>query len=844
MREKYCPKEIEQHVQNYWDKNQTFKVTEDKKKKKYYCLVMLPYPSGKLHMGHVRNYTIGDVIARYQRMLGKNVLHPIGWDAFGLPAENAALENNTDPYVWTKKNIDCMRMQLKSLGFSYDWTRELTTCHPQYYRWEQWFFIELYKKGLAYKKLSTVNWCSKDKTVLANEQVINNRCWRCDSIIEKKKILQWFLKITAYADQLLNDLNQLKYWPKKIINMQRNWIGRMQGIEIIFRIKDKRKKNIHVFTKSPEIIMGVTYLVISTDHDLIDTLLNNKKILNFISQYKNYNLEKPTLHSGIDSGLFAEHPITNELLPIWISNFILKEYKTHAMMAVPAHSQSDLNFANKYQLKIKPILLKKNSEKPTIQDIAMTYKGTLFNSGIFSGLSYKDSIKVITNFLEKNRIGIKKTHYYLQDWGVSRQRYWGTPIPMLTLSNGDIIPEKEEHLPIVLQKNQISKKIYIKNKEAIREKDTLDTFIESSWYYARYTCPFYEKGMLKNSSVNYWLPVDQYVGGIEHAILHLMYFRFFHKLLRDFGLVNSDEPVKRLLCQGMVLSDTFYTEENGKKKWLSYKNVHVKRDQNGNIIKEFDSQGKKVIYAGLKKMSKSKKNGIDPQTIIDYYGSDTLRLFIMFAAPANLPLVWNIDNIKGIHRFLKKIWKLVFHHVQEENFSKIVINYDKLNYIQKEIRYFLHKTILKVSDDMDRRQTFNTAISSIMKMTNKLILFPQKNIQDRMLMQEALIAIIQMLYPFTPHISFICWKALKCVGEIDYATWPKVDYSAIIKDKLLLMIQVNGKLRGKIYVTKKDTKEEIQKVIIKNNYIEKYLKNKKVLKIFYRSGKIINFVTN
>lgn len=853
MIEEYYPKKIELYVQKFWKKNKTFAVTEDKNKKKYYCLSMIPYPSGNLHIGHVRNYTIGDVIARYQRMLGKNVLHPIGWDAFGLPAENAAIKNNTSPDNWTRKNIKYMKKQLKIFGFSYDWSRELTTCNKDFYIWEQWLFTELYKKNLAYKKNSVVNWCPTDKTVLANEQVINNHCWRCNSQVELKKIPQWFLKINKYAEELLKDLNKLKYWPKEVVKMQRNWIGRSEGIEIIFNVKNYINTKLVIYTTRPDTLMGVTYLIISLEHSLAQKQSKkNKKINYFIKNFYSKKIELNQMEQkGIFTGLYAIHPINNKLLPIWISNFVSIDYGTGAVMSVPAHNQKDLEFAKKYNLEIKPVILNKNREAPNIKNHAMIFKGNLFNSGEFDGLSNEQACIVIANFLEKKGIGKRTVYYRLKDWCVSRQRYWGTPIPMLTLENGKIYPVPKKYLPIKinkkafqfkLNKKKLQKNIKIKNKKAFLETDTLDTFVESSWYYIRYTCPTYKKGMINKDKANYWLPIDQYIGGIEHATLHLMYFRFFHKLLRDIGLITSDEPAKRLLCQGMVVSNAFYKYENKKVSWISPNDVKFIKNKEGKIINAQDSTGKKVISIGLSKMSKSKKNGVNPQQLIQKYGADTIRLFIMFATPVNMQLEWNESGIKGINRFLKRIWKLVFNYIK---IKSSVFTTEKINNDFIELRKYLHKTIAKVSDDINRRQSFNTAISAIMKLVKKMKFVCKKNEKQNIsILQEVLSAIIRMLAPFTPHISFFLWKKIGGIGAIDYANWPKLDTNLLVNDYFKLIIQINGKKKNIMKLSKHLTENQITKNVINNELVKKYILGKKIKKIFFIKNKVINLIVN
>ncbi|MGA4364093.1 leucine--tRNA ligase [Pantoea ananatis] len=858
MQEQYRPEEIESRVQQQWDENETFKVTEQEGKEKYYCLSMLPYPSGRLHMGHVRNYTIGDVIARYQRMLGKNVLQPIGWDAFGLPAEGAAVKNNTAPAPWTYDNIAYMKNQLKLLGFGYDWSRELATCQPEYYRWEQWFFTKLYEKGLVYKKTSAVNWCPNDQTVLANEQVIDGCCWRCDTKVERKEIPQWFIKITDYAEELLNDLDTLEEWPEQVKTMQRNWIGRSEGVEITFGVADSLEK-VTVYTTRPDTFYGATYVAVAAGHPLaLQAAASNPALTDFIAECRNTKVAEADMATmekkGMATGLSAVHPLTGEAVPVWVANFVLMEYGTGAVMAVPAHDQRDWEFATKYDLPIKPVILNLDGSEPDVSTGAMTDKGTLFNSAECSGLDHSAGFNAIADALAAKGVGVRKVNYRLRDWGVSRQRYWGAPIPMVTLEDGTVMPTPEDQLPVILPEDVVMDgitspikadpewaKTTVNGQPALRETDTFDTFMESSWYYARYTCADYKDGMLDPAAANYWLPVDQYVGGIEHAIMHLMYFRFFHKLLRDAGLVNSNEPAKRLLCQGMVLADAFYyLGVNGERNWVSPVDVTVERDEKGRITKAVDTQGREVIYAGMSKMSKSKNNGIDPQLMVERYGADTVRLFMMFASPADMTLEWQESGVEGANRFLKRVWKLAYDHSQKG--ATVALDVASLNDDQKGLRRDLHKTIAKVSDDIGRRQTFNTAIAAVMELMNKLTRAPQDSEQDRALMQEALLAVTRLLYPFTPHACFVLWQTLGGQGTIDNAEWPVADDAAMVEDALLVVVQVNGKVRGKITVAADATQEQVQARAAEEPLVAKYLDGVSIRKVIYVPGKLLNLV--
>jgi len=816
MQQHYRPDLIEPAVQQYWAENKVFKAIKDTSKEKYYCLSMFPYPSGRLHMGHVRNYTIGDVVSRYQRMNGKNVLQPIGWDAFGLPAEGAAIKNKTAPAKWTYENIEYMKNQLKMLGFGYDWDREIATCRPEYYKWEQWFFTELYKKGLVYKKNSTVNWCPNDVTVLANEQVHDGCCWRCDTPVEQKEIPQWFIKITDYAEQLLGGLDQLPQWPDMVKTMQRNWIGRSEGVEITFDVADTAEK-VAVYTTRPDTFYGVSYLGIAAAHPLADLAAEkNPELAEFIREAKNAKVAEADLATmekkGMATGLFAIHPLTGEKLPIWVANFVLMHYGTGAVMAVPAHDQRDFEFAQKYDLPIKQVIAPLADEEIDLTKQAFVEHGKLVNSAEFDGLDFNGAFNGIADKLEKLGMGKRQVNYRLRDWGVSRQRYWGAPIPMLTLPNGETVPAPIEDLPIILPEDVVMDgvkspikadpnwaKTTFNGEPALKETDTFDTFMESSWYYARYTSPSYAEGMLDKDEANYWLPVDQYIGGIEHATMHLLYFRFFHKLLRDAGFVTSDEPAQKLLCQGMVLADAFYyTSPTNERIWVSPTQVTLERDEKGRIIKATDPEGRELVHTGMTKMSKSKNNGIDPQEMVEKYGADTVRLFMMFASPAEMTLEWQESGVEGAKRFLGRVWNLVYEYSQ--NPAKTALDVTALSADQKALRRDVHKTIAKVSDDIGRRQTFNTAIAAVMELMNKLTRAPLESEQDRAVMAEALSAVVRMLYPITPHICFELWKALGNESNIDHAEWVKADEAAMVEDEKLIVVQVNGKVRGKVTV--------------------------------------------
>ncbi|MBF0784294.1 leucine--tRNA ligase [Muribacter muris] len=857
MQQHYNPSAIEPKVQQYWAENKVFKAVKDASKEKYYCLSMLPYPSGRLHMGHVRNYTIGDVVSRYQRMIGKNVLQPMGWDAFGLPAEGAAVKNNTAPAKWTYENIEYMKNQLKVLGFSYDWDREVTTCRPEYYKWEQWFFTELYKKGLVYKKTSTVNWCPNDETVLANEQVHEGCCWRCDTPVEQREIPQWFIKITDYAEQLLNGLDSLPQWPDQVKTMQRNWIGRSEGVQITFKVKDS-DETVDVYTTRPDTFYGVTYMAVAAAHPLATHAAEtNSALAAFIQECKNTKVAEAELATmekkGMATGLYAIHPITQKAVPIWVANFVLMHYGTGAVMAVPAHDPRDYEFAGKYGLPISPVIAPLDCSDWDYSQAVFAEHGKLINSDEFNGLGFEAAFNGIADKLEAMGVAKRQVNYRLRDWGVSRQRYWGAPIPMMTLEDGEVVTVPLKDLPIILPedvqmdgvKSPIKAdpnwaKTTFEGKPALKETDTFDTFMESSWYYARYTCPQFDQAMLDADEANYWLPVDQYIGGIEHATMHLLYFRFFHKLLRDAGFVNSDEPAEKLLCQGMVLADAFYyTSPTNERIWVSPTEVTLEKDEKGRILKAFDKTGRELVHSGMTKMSKSKNNGIDPQEMVDKYGADTVRLFMMFASPAEMTLEWQESGVEGAKRFLGRLWNLAYEY--QQNPANVALDPAALSAAQKTLRRDVHKTIAKVSDDIGRRQTFNTAIAAIMELMNKLTKAPLADEQDRAVMAEALSAVVRMLYPITPHICFELWHALGNKDTIDFAPWVQADESAMVEDEKLVVVQINGKVRGKITVSANATEAEVKALARADENVAKYLENVEIVKEIYVPLKMVSF---
>ena len=859
----YNPAQIEREAQQYWNDNKTFEVSEDPDKEKFYCLAMFPYPSGKLHMGHVRNYTITDVIARYQKMQGKNVLQPMGWDAFGLPAENAAIQNNTAPAKWTHENIAYMKAQLKSLGFGIDWSRELATCEPDYYKWEQWFFTKLYEKGLVYKKTSAVNWCPNDATVLANEQVIDGCCWRCDTPVERKEIPQWFIRITDYAEQLLDDLDELEHWPEQVKTMQRNWIGKSRGVNVTFDLSESAGEHNHfdVYTTRPDTLMGVTYLTLATQHPIaLEAAKHNSALADFIEQCRLQGVSEAEMATmdkvGMDTGITAIHPLTGNSVPVWVGNYVLMDYGSGAVMAVPGHDQRDYEFAKNYDLLITQVVMAAEDKECSIENSAFTDKGILINSGQYDGLDFDAAFEAISTALINLDHGSVTTNYRLRDWGVSRQRYWGTPIPMYNLAEGGEIAVPLDRLPVILpvdvEMDGIQSPIKadknwcvaeFNGQTVAHETDTFDTFMESSWYHARFTCSDLDSAMLDPARADYWLPVDQYVGGIEHAILHLLYARFYHKLLRDEGLVSSNEPFKSLLCQGMVLAESFYKEIDGRKIWLAPNEIMVERDEKGRTITATEVKtGDAVKSGGITKMSKSKNNGVDPQTAIDKQGADTVRLFTMFAAPPEQTLEWSDEGVSGAHRFLRKLWKMVHEHL-ETNIS-VSLNIDNLNQQQQDLRRKTHETINKVNDDFGRRNTFNTAIAAVMELLNDVTKHNSAETQSVAVRHEALTSAVLLLSPIAPHICHALWQALGHSESVADARWPAVDEKALVRSSITLVLQVNGKVRGKIEVAADISKQDIEKIALADENVQRFIEGSTIRKIIVVPGRLINIVAN
>jgi leucyl-tRNA synthetase len=858
MQEKYLPSEIEHAAQARWTASQAYLASEASDRPKYYCLSMFPYPSGKLHMGHVRNYTIGDVLARYHAMRGYNVMQPMGWDAFGLPAENAAIANNVPPAAWTYANIDHMRTQLQSLGLAIDWSRELATCKPDYYRWEQWLFTRLFEKGVIYKKMATVNWDPVDQTVLANEQVIDGRGWRSGALVEKRDIPMYFFRITQYADELLSGLDTLPGWPERVKTMQANWIGKSVGVRFAFPYQlDGKDEQLWVFTTRADTIMGVTFCAVAAEHPLATrAAANNPALAAFIAECKQGSVAEADMATmekkGMDTGITVTHPLTGEQVPVWVGNYVLMSYGDGAVMAVPAHDERDFGFAQKYKLPIKQVIALEGEAFSTdawAEWYGDKARGRCVNSGKYDDLDYMAAVDAIAADLVALNLGEKKTQFRLRDWGISRQRYWGCPIPIVHCDACGDVPVPADQLPVVLPEdvvpdgsgNPLNKRADFVNctcpkcgGAARRETDTMDTFVESSWYYARYACPDFDGGML-DARANTWLPVDQYIGGIEHAILHLLYARFFHKLMRDEGLVSSDEPFQNLLTQGMVIADTFYREDaSGKKTWFNPADIEL-RDG----VATCKTDGASVIVGGTEKMSKSKNNGVDPQALIDLYGADTARLFTMFAAPPEQSLEWSDAGVEGAHRFLRRLWKAGYEHLQ----TGAVAAYagGELSDAAKALRRQLHQTIQKVSDDIERRKQFNTAIAAVMELMNALAKLEGEDATTRSVRQEVLEAAAALLAPMVPHIAEALYAELKPGVTM---SWPTVDESALVQDEIELMLQVNGKLRGQIRVAAAAAadKATIEAAALASDAVQKYLEGQPPKKVVVVPGRLVNIV--
>ena len=870
MHEQYQPREIEAAAQSHWDAQKSFVVSEQPGKETFYCLSMFPYPSGKLHMGHVRNYTIGDVIARYQRMQGKNVLQPMGWDAFGMPAENAAMKNQVAPAKWTYENIEYMKSQLKSLGLAVDWTREVTTCKPDYYRWEQWLFTRLFEKGVIYRKNGSVNWDPVDQTVLANEQVIDGRGWRSGALIEKREIPMYYFKITAYAEELLSSLDELDGWPEQVKTMQRNWIGKSFGADIVFDYDVASvgiEGQLKVYSTRPDTLMGATYVAVAAEHPLAQRAAeSNPAIAAFIAECKAGSVAEADMATmekkGVATGQFVIHPLSGDKLPVFVANYVLWGYGEGAVMAVPAHDERDFEFANKYSLPVTQVYTGegKDYDASLWQDWYGEKTGlTTINSGKYDNLDFSAAFDAIVADLEANEHGARKTQFRLRDWGISRQRYWGCPIPIIHCPSCGDVPVPEDQLPVVLPEDVVpdgAGSPLAKMPEfyecscpkcgspAKRETDTMDTFVESSWYYARYASPNYTGGMVDPQAANHWLPVDQYIGGIEHAILHLLYARFFHKLMRDEGLVSSNEPFKNLLTQGMVVAETYYrTLENGGKDWFNPADVELERDAKAKVISaKLKSDGLPVEIGGTEKMSKSKNNGVDPQSMIDQYGADTCRLFMMFASPPDMSCEWSDAGVEGANRFLRRVWRLAQGHVSAGLPGKLDVA--SLSDEQKAVRRAIHLAIKQASNDIGQHHKFNTAIAQVMTLMNVLEKAATATEQDRALVQEGMEIVTLLLAPITPHISHELWQRLGHADAVIDAQWPQVDESALVQDSLTLVVQVNGKLRGQIEVPASASREDVEAAARANENVQRFTEGLAIRKVIVVPGKLVNIVAN
>ena len=874
MQEKYAPQEIEVAAQAHWEKTGAARAIEDTSRPKYYCLSMFPYPSGKLHMGHVRNYTIGDVLSRFKKMQGFNVMQPMGWDAFGMPAENAAIQNKVPPAQWTYSNIEYMKGQLKRLGFALDWERELATCKPDYYRWEQWLFTRLYEKGLIYKRLGTVNWDPVDQTVLANEQVIDGRGWRSGALIEKREIPMYYMKITAYAEELLADLDQLIGWPEQVKLMQKNWIGKSVGVRFAFpyELAGKAEK-LWVFTTRVDTIMGVTFVAVAAEHPLAThAARNNPQLAEFIEECKRGGVAEADMATmekkGLPTGIFVTHPLTGEQVEVWVGNYVLMGYGDGAVMAVPAHDERDFAFARQYGLTIKQVIgekgdggVEKTFSTEAWEEWYASKGGYCMNSGKYDGLSHEAAVDAIAADLAAKGLGEKKVQFRLRDWGISRQRYWGCPIPIIHCPNCNDVPVPDSELPVRLPENvtvtgagsPLAKMPEFYEctcpkcgAKARRETDTMDTFVESSWYFLRYCCPDNDQAMV-DERVAYWCKggIDQYIGGIEHAILHLLYSRFWTKLMRDTGLFGDeklDEPFARLLTQGMVVAPTFYREDaEGRPQWINPAEVELTCDERGRpVAATLKADGQPVTIGGIEKMAKSKNNGVDPQALIDQYGADTARLFIMFASPPDQSLEWSDAGVEGAYRFLKRLWRLVFEHVSGGQIA--AWRQGELSPELKTFRRQLHQTIAKVTDDYGRRQQFNTAIAAVMELLNAYVKLPEDSAQIRAVRQETLEAVALLLYPIVPHICESLYAEL-CPGQTAGAQrFPQADASALVQDEIELVLQVNGKLRGSLRVAASADKAAIEAAAVASPVAQKHLEGKAPKKVVVVPGRLVNIV--
>jgi leucyl-tRNA synthetase len=859
----YDPASIEQAAQAYWEEHGSFRVVEEPGRDKFYCLSMFPYPSGRLHMGHVRNYTIGDVLARYHRMQGKNVLQPMGWDAFGLPAENAAMANSVAPAQWTYDNIAYMKKQLQSLGFAIDWSRELATCQSDYYHWNQWLFLRMLEKGIAYLKTGTVNWDPVDQTVLANEQVIEGKGWRTGAPVEKREIPMYYLRISDYADELLQSLDTLTDWPERVRTMQANWIGKSTGVRFAFPYEvNGQAEQLWVFTTRADTIMGVTFCAVAAEHPLAEQAArNNPELAEFIAECQAGSVMEADLatmeKTGMPTGVSVTHPLTGEPVPVWVGNYVLMAYGEGAVMAVPGHDERDFHFAKKYDLPIRQVIAVEGKEFSLAgwQDwYADKQRGTCVNSGAYDGLAYEDAVNAIAGDLAKKRLGEQKVQFRLRDWGISRQRYWGCPIPIIHCDACGAVPVPDDQLPVVLPEdcvpdgsgnplNKLDEFLAADcpacGEPARRETDTMDTFVDSSWYYARYACPD-NKGAMVDERAGYWMPVDQYIGGIEHAILHLLYSRFWSKVMRDLGLVQYDEPFSRLLTQGMVLNEIYYRHpEGGRREYFNPADVEKQLDGDGRIIgATLKADGAPVVYDGIGTMSKSKLNGVDPQALIDEYGADTARLFVMFAAPPEQTLEWSEDGVNGAYRFLRRLWRTVQDHVAQGPAP----GGEEPDSHQRDLRRVVHETIAKVTDDIGRRYTFNTAIAAVMELLNHVNRFEVRRPADRAVVQEAVEAAVVMLSPMVPHVCHALWQDLGRKGAIVDEPWPEVDQGALAVDTVQIVVQVNGKLRARLDISAGLDAEAVKAAALAEENVQRFVGEQTVRKVIYVPGKLVNVV--
>jgi leucyl-tRNA synthetase len=860
MLERYDPAAVESAAQRYWDEQGTFEVTEDPGRGKYYCLCMFPYPSGRLHMGHVRNYTIGDVLTRFMRMRGRNVLQPMGWDAFGLPAENAAMANGVPPAKWTYDNIDYMKRQLKSLGFGIAWSREVTTCRPEYYRWNQWLFLRMLEKGIAYKTTGTVNWDPVDQTVLANEQVIDGRGWRTGALVEKREIPMYYLRITQYAEELLAGLDELPGWPERVKLMQQNWVGRSEGLEIDFEV-DGTGETLRIYTTRPDTLCGVTYMAVAPEHPLAQRAAQgNTDLQAFLAECQRMGVTEAELETmekrGMPLGIDAIHPVTGERLAVWVANFVLMAYGTGAVMAVPAHDQRDWEFARRYGLRIHQVIQPLDGSLCDMESGAYVEHGRLINSGQFDGLDFDEAFDAFAKLFEAGGRGKRRVNYRLRDWGISRQRYWGCPIPLIHCDGCGDVPVPDDQLPVVLPENLVpdgSGNPLTRNESflecacpkcgntARRETDTMDTFVDSSWYFFRYASPGNDRAMF-DERAGYWMPVDQYIGGIEHAILHLLYSRFWTRVMRDLGLTAVSEPFSNLLTQGMVLNEIFFRKpESGRITYYNPADVDVEVDEKGARIRALlRADGEPVESGGIGTMSKSKNNGVDPQALVEEFGADTARLFMMFAAPPEQTLEWSDEGVEGASRFIKRLWRLVHQHVSGG--PATAVDWSTLDAAQRDLRRQAHQALGKVTTDIDRRRTFNTAIAAVMELTNAIAKFEDRSPAGRAVVQEALEISVLCLSPVIPHVTHVLWKELGHATALIEESWLAVDESALTRDTIEVVVQVNGKLRGKVVVPADAEEALVREAALADANVQRFMEGKSVRKFVYVRGKLANVV--